>query len=398
MNHATHDRLERDLGALTTWEGAPSALWERASGPGETRSGSAGRAAGLMSGLLSDLVPGGVSRAYAWKVAGAAAVAILSVGFLIGPALTSVGSARSRPPTASRVASSVDSSVADAARVPSSAPVLPSRDSAVLQRLDSGLTKSTPSAQGPASTSPQADVAPVRQVIRRAQMDLKVADVQVAFSKAAFLLSEARGEFVEESSLTGQAPQLTGTLRLRVASSRLGEVLTSLRGLGEVMGESSTGEDVTDQVVDVEARIRNEQRVEAELLALLESRRGAPLAEILQVRQSLASVRESSERLIAQRDRLSRLVSLSTILVTMQTDATEPTQGANGLMDRLGQSLRDAWESGAEALIDSLAFIVRVFIGGLLWWIVLGVIAISARLMWMRHVRGLAREPAPRGV
>jgi hypothetical protein len=67
-------------------------------------------------------------------------------------------------------------------------------------------------------------------------------------------------------------------------------------------------------------------------------------------------------------------------------------------MDRLGQSLRDAWESGAEALIDSLAFIVRVFIGGLLWWIVLGVIAISARLMWMRHVRGLAREPAPRGV
>ena len=150
--------------------------------------------------------------------------------------------------------------------------------------------------------------------------------------------------------------------------------------------------------MDVEARIRNEQRVEAELLALLESRRGAPLAEILQVRQSLASVRESSERLIAQRDRLSRLVSLSTILVTMQTDATEPTQGANGLMDRLGQSLRDAWESGAEALIDSLAFIVRVFIGGLLWWIVLGVIAIAARLMWMRHVRGLAREPAPRGV
>lgn len=380
MNHATHDRLERDLGALTTWEGAPSALWERAIG--EERAGAPGRASGLMSGL----VPSGVSRAYAWKVAAAAAVAILSVGLLIGPALTSVGNARSRPPSASVESRRL--------RV----------DKSLLSSLDSSALGS-PSSAGfdpelskvPAS-SPQTEVAPVRQVIRRVQMDLKVADVQVAFSKAAFLLSEARGEFVEESSLTGQAPQLTGTLRLRVASSRLGEVLASLRGLGEVTGESSTGEDVTDQVVDVEARIRNEQRIEAELLALLESRRGAPLAEILQVRQSLASVRESSERLIAQRDRLSRLVSLSTILVTMQTDATEPTKAADGLMDRLGESLRDAWESGAEALIDSLAFIVRVFIGGLLWWIVLGVIAIAARLMWMRHVRGLAREPAPRGL
>lgn len=381
MTHATHDRLERDLGALTTWEGAPSALWERALGE-EPAAGRGGAARG---------------RRRWWLVAGSAAVLVMVL--MVGVMVPALGTARSSARMSSPSTASVDAYfTSPQMRKEAGAELLSGRQASSLIS-DASTIGTVPAASSvPQPSSPQTEVAPVRQVIRRAQMDLKVADVQVAFSKAAFLLSEARGEFVEESSLTGQAPQLTGTLRLRVASSRLGEVLTSLRGLGEVMGESSTGEDVTDQVVDVEARIRNEQRVEAELLALLESRRGAPLNEVLQVRASLSTVRDSIERLTAQRDRLSRLVSLSTILVTMQTDVAEPTTAANGLMDRLGESLREAWESGAEALIDSLAFIVRVFIGGLLWWIVLGVIAIAARLMWMRHVRGLAREPAPRGV
>lgn len=236
-----------------------------------------------------------------------------------------------------------------------------------------------------------------RQVIRKANIELKTHDVRTAFLKAAQLLSEARGEYIEQSSLTGQDEHMQGSLTLRVAAEHLSELLNQLRGLATVVSETSGGEDVTNQVIDLEARIRNEQRVETELLGLMESRKDAPLKDILELSESIGRVRENIERMTAQRERLGRLVSLATVLVIINTDSQPaPAPPNDGLGAYFVKQIKSAWQTSMELLTDSVAFIIRLFVGGAFFWllavlVLLGILA--ARRKWLRIA---AAEPAPR--
>jgi hypothetical protein len=235
------------------------------------------------------------------------------------------------------------------------------------------------------------DAAVDRMVIRKATMELKTRDVRAVFVKSAQVLSEAQGEYIESSTLSGEGDATQGSLTLRVSAGRLSGVLNQLRALGEVTSENSTGEDITDQYVDLEARLRNEQRVETELLDLLASRKDAPLKEVLDLRDSIGRIRESIERMTAQRERLSRLVSLATVLVIIRPDSTRPPPIPEGLGGYFLKQLRVSWQSALTFLADSVAFVLRVVVGGAVFWIV-GAIMLAAR---RRAVRALGREPAP---
>lgn len=240
---------------------------------------------------------------------------------------------------------------------------------------------------------PAAD-APARAVIRKCTLDLKVADLRATFARVALLPSQAQGEYLESADLTG-SPEPTGaSIVLRVRADRLSSVLNDLRALGEVTLESTRGEDVTDQVIDLDARLRNESRVETELLDLLSSRKDSPLKEVLDLRQAISDCRERIERMTAQRDRLSRLVSLATVLVNLRP-AVAPEPRADGLWARFLDDLDSAWRSGLDTLAATVAAIVRIALAGLIWWLLLA-FAITAAVRLRRNARRrAAAEPAP---
>ncbi len=378
------DPLERELALLTTPAAQMGDLWSRA---------------------LASTLP----RRTGWRGAlgkpigtwAASLAACLLVALIVGVAvLPSLGKARASARQVSAPASS------------------PARDYAKASELDTGgVLKSDagfaggpeykrresqgakPGAYGavldPGEPPASARASPIeRRVIRKANIDLQAPDVRGAFMKATMLLSEARGEYVEESTVTGQEPNLYASLKLRVAADRMGAVLIQLRELGKVQSETTSGEDVTDQVVDVESRLRNEQRVEAEMLQLLEGRKNADLKEILQLRESIAQVRESIERLTAQRDRLGRLVSLGTILVTIRAgEAPAPVQP--GAWSYFVTRVSDSWASAVRTLADSALWLMRVVVGGLIWWLLLAGLIVAIRTMARRMKRAAAEEPAP---
>ncbi len=177
---------------------------------------------------------------------------------------------------------------------------------------------------------------------------------------------------------------MQASLTLRVAADRLSEVLNQLRQLGEVRAEDSHGEDVTSQVVDLDARLRNERRIETELLELLDRRDGAPLKEILQVRSRINEVRQSIERLTAQQQRLSRLVSLATILVIIRAEDAPQPKPVSDLGKYFSENVGASWKSGLRFLSDTIASLLRVLVGGVIWWVLL-TIAILAITRHHRH-------------
>jgi len=267
--------------------------------------------------------------------------------------------------------------------------------------LDKMVGNSLPSVSGPpvgAFGVSDGVTAGDRFVIRKSTIDLQTSDVRGTYAKAALVINEALSEYIESTSLTGEGLGAQGIVTLRVSAARLGEVLNQLRGLATVTSESATGQDVTETVVDLEARVRNEQRIERELLELIDTRPDAPLKEILDIRAELAKVRGQIESLIGQRERLGRLVSLATVLITIRAENAPVVPPAE---ESLGtyflESVEEAWEVSLRSLANTAALFVRVLVGGLVWWVLLAAVALGVWRGVARAGARRAREPVPVG-
>lgn len=236
-----------------------------------------------------------------------------------------------------------------------------------------------------------------RLIARKADISLHVPDVREAFLKAGALINPALGEFVTDSKIAGEGPAAAADLTLRVTADRLPAVLNDLRTLGVVTNEQSAGDDVTDQTIDLDARLRNERRVEQELIELLDSRQEAPLPDVLQLRESLTKVRVAIERLDAQRANLQRLVDLARILVIIRPrDATPHTPPDKGFLGDLREHGAIAWRDGSRHLARSLSTILERAVAHFPAWITLVIIGAVALRLGRRLARWSMLEPAPR--
>ena len=212
-----------------------------------------------------------------------------------------------------------------------------------------------------------------RTIVRQATMSLRTVDVRKAFNSALGLVDTLAGEFAERAAVSGEGDSLRGSITLRIGAGRVDEVMRSLREVAEVIEENTIAEDLTERVTDLGARLRNERRIEAELLALLDRRPEAPLADVLTVRNSLEEVRLRIERLEANRAGLDNRARLSSLRIEIvpppSEDRREPKEGAAFLA-----SLRKSFARGADALGESVSLIVEVAVGGLVIWVPLIVV------------------------
>ncbi len=390
MTEAEHSQLEKDLAAMTQYTGPATELWRRALNVPDS-----GEAMRFRDRLIQ-------FAGTKWQWMQVAALLIVGCGVLWLALTSSLSRARSAAPgTMASFADSdryryksspqldlsgmtVDKSVRDRATgraLVEGAGGLDRRES-----VDGWIAEKATKNIEP----PIADGAEPRQVVRKAAVELHTKDVRAAFVKVQMLVSEAGGEYIEQSAISGQDEQMQADLTLRVSASRVSEVLNTLRDIGEVISQQLSGEDVTAQAVDLEARLSNERRVEAELLELLESRQDAELKDVLELRRNIGQVREQIERLVAQQQHLSHLVSLATVLVIIRHDAQpEPEPEHTGIGAYFARVMGDAWESGITGLADSVAWIASTLLGGLIWW------SIAAVALWMawRKFRTLRAKP-----
>ena len=112
------------------------------------------------------------------------------------------------------------------------------------------------------------------------------------------------------SGSRGDARTLTATLHIPAA--QLDAAMSTLKSIGRVVDEAQSGEDVTEQVVDVTARLANARNTEKRLTDLLQKRTG-DLADVLAAEREIARVREEIERFDAQRQALGRRVTYATL-------------------------------------------------------------------------------------
>jgi hypothetical protein len=228
-----------------------------------------------------------------------------------------------------------------------------------------------------------------RKIIQTASLDLQVEDVADAFREVGRIASTAGGFVMESStSYTDERPQ--ADITIRTPASQYESVLEALRGLAvKVEKENSKAQDVTEEYVDLQAQLRNDQAVESRYIELLD--RAQNIDEVLTVQDRLDQVRLEIERVQGRINAINTLSELVTISIHLRAEpAAEPKSEAK--VDPLGAAGK-SWEASLVFLrAVSAGFLVVVVF---LWWLVpVAVVAGIGLGYWLLR---RPRSASPRG-
>ncbi len=205
---------------------------------------------------------------------------------------------------------------------------------------DNGLSDSRPSPKlASQNFSPKAVS---RSVIRNGSLTVRVADVEAAERKITAWVTESGG-FVSTSDSTNLSePSPTLNMTLRVPVSRFDAAFQTIENMGARMAKKISGEDVTADAVDLDARLgimRAQEQSFRNSLARMSDQSGA-----YDMQTRLMDLRGQIESLTSQRKKLADLATLSTLEVTLVGSAKGMAQTEDS-----GWA-REAWNSATSAL------------------------------------------------
>jgi hypothetical protein len=243
-----------------------------------------------------------------------------------------------------------------------------------------------PAEEEQAGAPSQADASDrARKVIRRAELSMEVGDVARAHERAV-VVTERSGGYLAASSRSSEnqtiASREWSALSLKVPSQKLTAVLAELRGLAAgAVSEQVSSDDVTDEVLDVEARLRNQRRLEEQLLEL--SKTATNVEGALRVHQELSNARGEIERLEGRRKFLERQTSFATIELRLSA-LPEPKVATDTISANLSRAYGDALDVGSAIMIGGIRLLgvmvpVALLIGAPA---LLGVLALRKLWRW----------------
>ena len=157
------------------------------------------------------------------------------------------------------------------------------------------------------------------------------------------------------------------TATLRVPADLLDPALADLRTLGRVQSESQSGEEVSAQYVDLEARLQNARNTEQRLTALLSQRTGK-LSDVLAVETESSRVRGEIESMEAEKKLLDTRITFATINVTISEEfKAQIKMVPDSMGSRFRNAAIDGYQSAVSGLIAFLLFLISAGPSLLLW-------------------------------
>ncbi|MCY1140803.1 DUF4349 domain-containing protein [Actinoplanes sp. Pm04-4] len=199
-----------------------------------------------------------------------------------------------------------------------------------------------------------------RSIIYRGTITVRVENVDAAAGQATGVAKTAGG-FVSGDNRSSGSGADTATMELRVPADKFGATVDQLSKLGTEEQRQISTEDVTEQTIDLDARITVQQaRVDSgrKLLAQAKS-----LNDLVMLEREVATREADLASLQAKKRNLADLTALSTITVTLldpEADAVVE-EGPPGFLSGLG--------AGWDALLASLKVLLTV-LGALLPWLI----------------------------
>lgn len=246
-----------------------------------------------------------------------------------------------------------------------------------------------------AENSQPPPVATERKIVRNADLQFEAVSSEESQQKIT-AIAESRGGFVVESTQSSSDVQATTrdivTMTVRVPSAKFNESLDEIRKTANrVIVETVKSDDVTEEFIDIEARLKAQKSLEAQFLEIM--KRANSVEDALNVQRELAEVRGGIEKVEGRKRFIENQASLSSIKIRLQT-ANAFTGNSNGFFYQIKQS----FGSGFDFALNFILGLITILIAILPFLLLVALpIFLLIRYFWKRQHKGksiieIARE------
>ncbi|TWE08995.1 uncharacterized protein DUF4349 [Neobacillus bataviensis] len=193
-----------------------------------------------------------------------------------------------------------------------------------------------------------------QMVIYQAELELRVKNFENTVQN---LEEKAKkyGGYIAESSVTKDGTeQVSCSMKLRIPQAHFQEFLNDAEGqAAEVLKRNINGQDVTEEYVDLESRLKSKRAVEERLLSFMKN--AAKTEDLLKISADLASVQEEIEVIEGRMKYLENQTSLSTVSITLyETKVVVP---------ELEKDQLNTWEKTKKQFMNSTNLILAALSG-----------------------------------
>ena len=227
-----------------------------------------------------------------------------------------------------------------------------------------------PAAGAPTTSSPKSTPSEMRKVIESAQVTLETKDLPATEKLVLDLLSKRQG-IVGSSSVTLDGNgRRNGNYMLKVPNGNLQIFVNEIAALADVVvrQRSLSSQDVTEEFVDISARLDNMQRHEVRLREILA--KANTVEEILKVEKELAAVRAQIESTTGRLKAMTGKIEMSTVQLRIN-EVTVMTE--TNFFGKLKSIIRDSWVSAGDVVLYLIATVIilsplALLVAAIWWW------------------------------
>jgi len=218
-------------------------------------------------------------------------------------------------------------------------------------------------------------------IARTAQLTIIVKDFDASQNRLQEILKRHRGYVGEMTTSAPEGADRKLSATLRVPADQMDAALGEVKQLGRVESESQSGEEVTSQYIDLQARLTNARNTEQRLTELLRRQTGK-LDEVVTVEEKISDVREQIERMEAEKKTLGQRVDFATLSVSLREERKTQLQV---MPPSVGTRFHNAAVEGYRSVVDGLVSLILFLMSwgpSLLLWVAL--LFFPVRFAWRR--------------
>jgi hypothetical protein len=240
-----------------------------------------------------------------------------------------------------------------------------------------GITDSTNKSTATKSTTAASEQQISRKIVKTATLSVETLTYDKTISKLDSLVDQYSG-YVENSTTQGQGLKNTAQTRtaqytIRIPSDKLDDFLNSVGSIGNITSKTIKGEDITQTYFDKESRLTALKIQQTTLQDML--KKSGNLDDLIKINNSLTDVNTQIEQLTGELQKLSSLVDLSTVNVTIN-EVAQITKITDKSDNSFGGQVLSVLTGSLNALLIVFKVIIEIIVAILPFVIVFGAIAL----------------------
>ncbi|MBT2683561.1 DUF4349 domain-containing protein [Bacillus sp. ISL-37] len=224
-----------------------------------------------------------------------------------------------------------------------------------------------------------------RMVIYNAEMDIRVDNFEKARNALEQKAKAYNGYIVQSNSNRYDGEQQSGTMTFRIPQEHFNAFLNDAEGLSvQVNNRHVSGQDVTEEYVDLESRLKSKKAVEERLLDFM--KQAQKTEDLLKISSDLADVQEQIEQIAGRKKFLENQTALSTVTITLQENEVPVPKIDNDSLNTW-QKIKKQFADNINILLAAGSGIIVFLIGNLPILMIVGAI-VAAIIYFVRKKAG----------